>query len=191
MTKLTSNLKLPIIVAIVVVAGIAGLLLSGVVGGGPEGPVKKHAIEPVALVSPSPSGSFLVNLKDPECSCFLKLNVALKLEPMDQKHVGAAGPARTPAATAVRPRRPAPRPWPSTPRSTTRSTGSWAGFSSNELLAPGGQQALQDELLKEFAVIAERDEAEHESTFQDDAHMGVGPPYHVAEVYFPEYLVSR
>lgn len=190
MTKLTSNLKLPIIVAIVVVAGIAGLLLSGVVGGGPEGPVKKHAIEPVALVSPSPSGSFLVNLKDPECSCFLKLNVALKLEPMDQKtwegwsganaggH-GGATEAPGPAAMAK---------YATFHDAINRVVG---GFSSNELLAPGGQQALQDELLKEFAVIAERDEAEHESTFQDDAHMGVGPPYHVAEVYFPEYLVSR
>src|SRR4051794_35038693 len=79
-----TKLKLPIIIAIVAVAGIAGLLLSGVVGGGSKGPVKKHAIEPVLLTAPN--GSFLVNLKDSETSSIVRLSVALKLEPMDEEH---------------------------------------------------------------------------------------------------------
>lgn len=109
-----SKLKLPIILVIVLAAAGAGLFASGMIGGKPEGPTKKHAVEPIALAEP-----FVVNLADADATRLLAFNVAVQLEPMDDIH-WAAFSAPAVAATAAQRRHPARRRSPRTRASTTR-----------------------------------------------------------------------
>jgi len=176
------KLKLPIIIAIVAVAGGAGLFTSGVLGG-KEAPGKKHMVEPVALAEP-----FTINLTDPG-GAYLRVALAIQLEPMDAEHWagfsganagGHGGATDAPGPIAIA----------KYPKFRDGAIRVGTTFSSDDLLTDGGKQEFKDALLTEFSNIAEQDAAETKSTEQDPAHIGIGPPYHVQDIYFNDFVVQ-
>jgi flagellar basal body-associated protein FliL len=178
-----SKLKLPVIIVIVLAAAGAGLFLSGVVGGGKDtAPKDKHTIEPIPLAQ-----DFTVNLRDTDVDRFAVINVALQLEPMDDKHYGAfmglgGGGHGAPAAA------PGPPKVAGYPKFADAVIAVTSTFSASELNTPDGKERLKDALRTRFAEIAERDAAEYGAAAEDYHH--VGPPFHVMDVYFTKYLVS-
>jgi flagellar basal body-associated protein FliL len=175
------KLKLPVIIAIVVVAAGAGLFLSGMVGG-KEPPKKKHVIAPVALAEP-----FVVNLADTDSERFLAFNIAVQLEPMDDVHYatysganagghGGGGEPPGPAMVATY------------PKFYDAVMSVAATFTADELKSADGKQKLKQQLLARFAEIAETDTAEHKAGAHDPTH--VSPPFHVMDVYFTKYVIQ-
>lgn len=176
-----SKLKLPIILAVVLAAAGAGLFFSGMMGGKDEGAAKKHAIQPITLGAEP----FLVNLADLDTDAYLRFNVAVKLEPMDAEHYatfsGAGGGGHGGATEAPGPAAVAGYPTFHAAVIDVAST-----FTQDDLRTPEGKEQLEEALLDRFHEIAERDEAEHKASVHDPAH--VGPPFHVMDVEFPEFV---
>jgi flagellar basal body-associated protein FliL len=178
-----TRFKLPIIIATVLVAIVAGLWFAGVIPPGKDaGPAKKHKVEPVALAEP-----FIVNLKDAD-GAYLSLGLAVELEPMDEEHWlaytganagghGGGGEAPGPPAVANY----------SKFRDAVISTA--AQYSAAELLTPEGKTEFKKDLLSEFAAIAERDAADAKASAPHDGH--VAPPFHVMEVQFTNFAVQQ
>jgi flagellar basal body-associated protein FliL len=177
-----SKLKLPVIIALVAVAAVAGLFMSGMVGGKSEGPVKKHVVEPVPL-----AGDFTINLKDGSGNDYAVLNVALQLEPMAEEEWatwsganagghGGSGEAPGPAALAAY------------PKFADAINAVTSTFTAQELKNPEGKASLKQELLERFSEIAEQDAADYKAGAAEEGH--AGPPYHVMDVFFPKYLIS-
>lgn len=181
-----SKLKLPVILAVVLVAAGAGLFFSGTVGG-TDGPVKKHAIEPIALAPPE--GSFIVNLADTDQEAYLSFNVALKLEPMDDVHwaafSGAGGGGHGGGGEAPGPAKVATYPKFFDAVITVAST-----FKSSDLKTEQGKDRLKTALLDRFHEIEEVDSAEAKQSAGSDDPAHVGPPYHVMQIDFTNYVVQ-
>lgn len=179
-----SKLKLPIILVIVLAAAGAGLFASGMIGGKPEGPTKKHAVEPIALAEP-----FVVNLADADATRLLAFNVAVQLEPMDDIHwaafSGAGGGGHGGAAEAPGPPKVATYPRFYDAVITVAST-----FTADQLNTADGKAELKEALLTRFHEIAEQDESTYgKSAGADDPHH-VGPPYHVQDLEFTKFVVQ-
>lgn len=176
--------KLPIIVVAVLALVGAGLYFTGIVGGEPEGPTKKHVIEPVALAEP-----FTVKLLDSDEAHYVAFNVAVQLEPMDEAHWlafsgagggghGGGGEAPGPGKVATYPKF----------RDAVITTAS--GFSKSQLDTLAGQAELKTELLAKFHEIAETDAAEAKAGAAADDPLHLGPPYHVMDVFFTKFIVD-
>ena len=176
-----SKLKLPLIIVAVLGALAAGLFFSGIIGGGSEGPVKKHVIEPVNL-----AGDFTVNLAD-EGDRYAALNVAVELEPMDDEHWasfsganagghGGSGEAPGPIAVATY------------PKFADAVVSVTSTFTADTLLKPEGKAELKRALLSKFAEIAEKDAEAYKAGASTEGH--VGPPFHVQDVYFTKYIIK-
>ncbi|MCW2961067.1 MAG: hypothetical protein JWM90_1454 [Thermoleophilia bacterium] len=176
-----TKLKLPIIIAIVAIALFAGLKVSGVIGGAPEGPLKKHVVQPVPFAE-----EFIVNTKDTDRQIFLSFNVFMTLAPMDEEHwliwSGAGGGGHGGATEA-----PGPPKLATYARYRDAVNVVASGFTAAELRSEEGKLQLKRELLDEFAAIAERDEAEAKAGAESHE---VGPPYHVQDVGFTKFVVS-
>lgn len=177
-----SKLKLPLIIVIVLAAVGAGLFASGIVGGKPDGPVKKHVIEPITLAEP-----FTVNLADTDSDRHAVVNVALQLEPMDDEHWatftganagghGGGGEPPGPAMVATYPKF-----YDAVVSVTSR-------FTATELKTPRGKDELRTALLAKFAEIAEQDAAAYKAGAKTEGH--VHPPFHVLDVYFTKYIID-
>lgn len=180
MTKLT-KFKLPIIIVVVLMAALGGLKVSGIIGGAPEGPLKKHVVQPVPFAE-----KFIVNTKDTDRQTFLSFNVFMTLAPMDEEHwllwSGAGGGGHGGPAEA-----PGPPKLATYPRYRDAVNLVASGFTADQLRSEQGKIELKRQLLDEFAHIAEQDEANAKAGA--DTHE-VGPPYHVQDVGFTEFVVS-
>jgi flagellar basal body-associated protein FliL len=177
-----SKLKLPIIIALVAVAAIAGLYMSGMIGGTSNGVVKKHVVAPVPL-----GQDFTVNLSDGSGADFAVVNVALQLEPMGEQEWsewsganagghGGSGEAPGPMALA------------SYPKFADAINATTSTFSAQQLKSPEGKLELKQALLQKFAEIAEQDAADYKAGAREEGH--VSPPFHVMDVFFPKYVIK-
>ena len=178
-----NKFKLPIIIAIVVVAAAAGLFASGMIGGKSDGPAKKHVVEPVALAE-----DFTINLADPDVTAVLAMNVGLQLEPMDDAHWAAysgAGGGGHGGGEA-----PGPGKVASYPKLRDAVISVASTFSSAELRTAEGKADLKRALLEKFNEIAETDSAEAKASASAGDATHVGPPYHVLDVYFTKFVVQ-
>lgn len=182
---MTKN-KLPIIIAVVLVAGLAGAYMSGMLGGKKdEGATKKYVVPPVTLAEP-----FTVNTADPEGDTYLSANIAIQLEPMDQLHwdnySGAnagghgGGGGEMPGAVQVA----------SYPKFRNAVIETASTMTAAELRKPAGKAEFKKRLMEEFAKIAEIDEAEHKSAPENPTEVGVAPPYHVLQIDFTQWAVQ-
>lgn len=181
-----TKLKLPIIIALVVVAGVAGLFVSGIIGGGKaEGPVKKHVIEPVPLAEP-----FTVNLADSDADHYLVVGLALQLAPMDEvafaNFSGAGGGGHGGGAKEA----PGALKVAGYPKFRDAVIDVASGFTSAKLRTSDGKAQFKDKLLQRFAAIHDVDEAEHKSSPEDPAGKGVEPPYDVQDVTFTQFTTQ-
>jgi flagellar basal body-associated protein FliL len=159
------------------------------VGGTEEvGPKKKYVVEPIPL-TPANSDAFLVNLADTGGTSYLRVNVALALEPMASEEWyafsgksggghGAKGDAPGPPKVATYPKF----------FDAIQTVGS--GFTAQALLQPTGKQEFKRELLDAFAVIAETDAAERKASADAKDPLHVGPPYHVQDVFITTFTVK-
>lgn len=176
------------IVILVIAAGaaIGGLYIAGVLGGG-HAVAKKVTVEPVALDEP-----FIINLADTDAVHYMKLSLAVQLEPMTEEeklafetapeaegHGGGGDAVTGPIRVATDP----------TLRDAVITT--VARFTSKELLTPAGKQELKQALLQSFDAVAQ-DQAPpappkgEKAATHDPAH----PPFHIEKVYFEEYAVQ-
>ena len=182
---MTKN-KLPLILAAVVVLGLAGAFMTGMIGGKKEdGPARKFVVPPVTLAEP-----FTVNTADPSGNTYLVANIAVQLEPMSQtswdNYSGAnagghgGGSGEMPGAVQVS----------TYPKFRNAVIETAATMTAKELRASSGKAEFKKRLLEEFAQIAEVDEAEHKAAPEDPAHEGVAPPYHVMQIDFTQWAVQ-
>ena len=184
-----NRLKLPIIILLVLVAGGAGLYVSGIVGGSKDAGVKSP-VRPVVLVGNDPTG-FTLNLADTDKISYVVFNVALEPAPMTKEdhdlwtgaggggHGGGGGEEPGPTALSTYPKF----------RDAVIDVASQ--FTSEQLLAKGGQDKLKQALLHEFEVIYERDKSLYSaSTKQAGHHDPTHPPYHISDVYIQNFAVQ-
>lgn len=177
-----SKLKLPIIVVIVAAAAVAGLFMSGMIGGSSDGVLKKHVIAPVPLEQ-----DFTVNLKGGSGADFAVINVALQLEPMGEEQwaawsgAGAGGHGGGGEA-------PGPLELAKYPKFSDAINATVATFSAQELKSPEGKLDLKEAMLTKFAEIAEQDAADYKPAAQVEG--SVTPPFHVMDVFFPKYVIK-
>lgn len=174
-----SKSKLPIIIAVVVLAAVGGLFATGKLGSQPD-PNVKHMVEPIPLAEP-----FTVLLNDTDQARYAVIAIALQLEPMDQAHfdafTGAGGGGHGGGGEA-----PGPGKVATYPKFANAIVDAAGGFSRQELQTPEGKEQFKDALRRKFVEIAEQDKSE----FSSDDPTHVGPPYHVADVYFTKYIVQ-
>lgn len=175
-----------VILLVAIVVATAGLFLSGAVGGSSKAKTKVP-IEPIAMSEP-----FIINLADTDSVHYVKLALALQLEPMTEEEKllfeaepvseghggGAAQPVTGPVRVAADP----------TLRDAVINT--VARFTAKELLTPAGKEELKRALLRSFDQVAQ-EQAPHkaqgdDSKAVDPAH----PPFHIENVYFSEYAVQ-
>ena len=179
-----SKLKLPIIIVIVLAAAGAGLFASGMVGGTSDGPQKKHVMEEISLAE-----DFTINLADTDADAVLALNVAVKLEPMDEEHwaafTGANAGGHGGGGEAPGPLKVSTYPKFRDAVITVAST-----FTSEDLKSEAGKEELKKALLNRFAEIAEIDEADYKVSAGHDDPTHVGPPYHVQDVVFTKFAIQ-
>lgn len=176
--------KLIIIIALVaVIGGGAAMFLMG----GGEDPALTHKVpmEPIALTNP-----FIINLSDTDASHYVKLSVAIQLEPMVEHdkevflhgldaggHGGGSGPTGATRVAEYPPFRDA-------------VIETVARFRSDELLTPEGKDRLREALLDRFEDVAKRDEKLKGKPLKDEVHDPGLPPFHVHDVYFNEFAVQ-
>ncbi|MCW2956956.1 MAG: hypothetical protein JWO69_1825 [Thermoleophilia bacterium] len=176
-----TKFKLPIIILVVLIAAFAGLKVSGVIGGKAEGPLKKHVVEPVAFAEP-----FVLNTTDAERDVYVSFNLAMQLAPLDEAHwllwSGAGGGGHGGPAEA-----PGPPKLAAYTKYRDAVIYVASSFDGATLRTEKGKGELKRQLLEEFAAIAEADEAAAKAGA--DTHE-VGPPYHVQDVVFTNFVVS-
>ena len=171
-----------VLAAIVLLALIGGLFVSGVIGGS-KASTKKHVVEAIPLTD-----DFTINLADTDSTNVLAMRIAVKLEPMDDAHYaaftgggGGHGSTEAPGPIAV-----ATYPAFNDAVITVAST-----YHAADLNTPEGKEELRRALITKFTEIAEKDaaEAKGDAGAADPAH--VGPPFHVADVLYTKFVVQQ
>ncbi len=177
-----------VVVALVAVVGLNFLGVvnfAGMVGLGPKEKVIKVSPEPIAFEQP-----FVVNLADTDDVRYIKLGVAVELEPMSEEqlhmfdngaggHGGASKTGRMKVGTD--------------PELRDVVINTTAQFTSEELLTPEGKDKLKHDMLKGFEKVAAKHEharEEHHKAMKDNPAIVAEPPYHIADVFFSEYTLQ-
>lgn len=181
-----TKLKLPIIIALVLVAGVAGLFVSGVIGGD-KSTGKPVPVTPVTMALGSDPNGFTINTADSTKAGFVVFNLALQPKDMSPEALllwegeGGEGGATDP---------PGPAALATYPKYRDAVIAVAATFTSSELLARDGQAKLKQALLDKFEEIAQRDEAAYgvhkKGEVQDPTH----PPYHIKDVFLQNFAVQ-
>jgi flagellar basal body-associated protein FliL len=180
-----SKLKLPIIIVLVLAALGGGLFVSGMGPFAKSGPAKKYAVPPITMTEP-----FTINLNDADSASLVLLNVAIKLDSMDEAHWTAfsgGGGKKEGAAGAMSPGAAMVADYPPFRDAVIEVT---SGFNAKDLQTDAGKTKLKQALLDRFHQIAEVDaaEAKTDANAADPAH--VGPPFHVLDVDFTKFIVD-
>ena len=173
--------KLIIIVAIVAILGGVGAMT--MLGGGKDPALtRKLPLEPVAFTDP-----FIINLADTENTHYVKLAVAVQVEPMiaaDRtaflEGMGKKEGAKETGVTRIQVYPPL--------RDAIIDT--VARFRSDELLSPSGKDRLRQALLDKFEDVAKRDEALEGKPIKGEVKDPGLPPYHIHDVFFNEFAVQ-
>lgn len=181
---MNSKLKLPIIIAVVAIAGVAGLFMSGMIGGKSSGPAKKHVIEPVTMAAP-----FQLNTGDTDEQHYAVFNLALQLEPMDEVHYANWSGANAGGHGGAK-EAPGPAKLSTYPKIRDAVIEVTSQFKAAELTTPRGKAAFKKELLQKFDAIAAVDEAEHKASPEDPTTIGIDPPYHVMDITLTDFAVQ-
>lgn len=177
------NQKRIIIIGVAVLAAaVGGLFMTGMIGGEK---VDNTKVTPETIKL---SESFVVNLADTDEAHLAKLGVAVQLEPMKTLdhdafsganagggHGGGGDVKTGPIRVAEDPEL----------RDAVLDT--VGRFTAAELLSPEGKEQLKKDLLKRFDAVAARHPVAHG---KDAHHDMAAPPYHVADVFFYEYVVQ-
>jgi flagellar basal body-associated protein FliL len=177
------NQKRTIIIAVAVLAAaVGGLFMTGMIGGGKPDNTK---VTPETITLSEP---FLVNLADTDEVHIAKLGVAVQLEPMKTLDhdaftgANAGGGHGGGGDTKTGPMRVA-----EDPELRDAVLDSVSRFTAAELLSPEGKERLKKDLLVRFDKVAQRHPVAHG---KDAHHDMAAPPYHVADVFFPEYVIQ-
>lgn len=176
--------KLIIIIAVVAILGGAGAMMF--MGGGKDPALtRKLPMEPIAFTDP-----FIVNLADTDNTHYIKLSVAVQVEPMiaADKQVflhgaasgGHGGGDKETGATRIA----------AYPPFRDAVIDVVARFRSDELLSPTGKDRLRQALLDKFEDVAKRDEALEGKPIKGEVKDPGLPPYHVHDVFFNEFAVQ-
>ena len=185
-----SKLKLPIIIAVVAAIAAGGAVMFADTLGlaGPKKPEAKVAPPAIDFAQP-----FVVNLADGDRSAFIKLGLAVELEPMTEANLlvfeaggaggGGHGGGDTPTGMDLVGKDPSLRD--AVLRTVSR-------FTSTELMTPAGKEKLAEAIQVEFDHVAKRYSGGHgKAKDTENAHGGPHkPPYHVSHVLFTEYAVQ-
>lgn len=189
-----------VVVALVLVAAAGGLAFGDKLPfvGGPKAPEPKASPADITFEQP-----FIVNLADADATHYVKLGIAVRLEPMTahDMHVFDAGGleagghgASGPTGSELVAKNPALR------DAVIRTV---ARFTSTELLTPAGKNKLTHQLLVEFDHVAQKltpkphtgadgkhKKAKEAAASKHEEHNAAQPPYHVQDVMFTEFAVQ-
>lgn len=182
-----ARFKLPILVlAISAVAVVAGLYIAGFMPGVGTSTALKQRVEPVSFTEP-----FVVNLADPSEVHYVKLRIAMELEPMTKDDLllftsppeGGHGSSLDAVTGVTRLAK--------DPTLRDAAIDVISRFTSDELVTPKGKDDLKHALLVRFDEVAQSNRLPPpKGTREGIAHNPAHPPWNVQDVYFEEFAVQ-
>jgi flagellar basal body-associated protein FliL len=182
--RMTRSRYIIVLVVLALVGGGAALMLTGGLSSltGKSQPPAKAVLDPVTFTEP-----FLVNLTDTDSPHYVKLQVSVQLEPMTEadkamflKGKGGEGANVQTGVTMLQ----------ADPVLRDAVITTVARFNSTTLLSDAGKSKLKKALLADFERVAADEEAARGGGKKGAEHDPIEPPYHISNVFFPEFAVQ-